>query len=137
MSLYVDSSSLLKLYLREPDSDSVEGLLRDAGPLITGRHTEIEVRRNLARRLTDGPAQQAKAQFRRDWESISIVELDEITCAVAAEISENTGARTLDALHLGAAQRSGEGALSFMTHDLRQARTARSLGWTVLGAPQE
>lgn len=65
---------------------------------------------------------------------MDIVALDEATCELAAEYSEITGVRTLDALHLGAAQRVGGGALPFLTSDLRLAQAARSLGWTVLGA---
>jgi predicted nucleic acid-binding protein len=49
-------------------------------------------------------------------------------------MAEATGARTLDALHLAAAQRIGGGALPFVTADLRQAQIARSLGWVVLGS---
>jgi predicted nucleic acid-binding protein len=42
--------------------------------------------------------------------------------------------RTLDALHLGAAERVGGAALPFVTFDRRLAAAARRLGWTVLGA---
>jgi predicted nucleic acid-binding protein len=42
-----------------------------------------------------------------------------------------TGARTLDALHLAAAQRIG-GAVPFVTFDVRQAQAARTLGLVVL-----
>jgi predicted nucleic acid-binding protein len=42
--------------------------------------------------------------------------------------------RTLDALHLAAAQRVGGPAMPFLTFDLRQAQAARSLGLTVVGA---
>jgi predicted nucleic acid-binding protein len=41
--------------------------------------------------------------------------------------------RTLDALHLAAAERAGGGTLVFVTYDIRQAQAARSLGWPVLG----
>lgn len=41
-------------------------------------------------------------------------------------------ARTLDALHLAAAQRAG--VASLLTFDLRQAQAARNLGLTVVGA---
>lgn len=44
------------------------------------------------------------------------------------------GARTLDALHLGAAQRLGASAITFLTFDVRQAQAARSIGITVVGA---
>ena len=71
--------------------------------------------------------------FAADLESISLVELDATTCDAAAAVAEVTGARTLDALHLAAAQRVGGTALPFVTYDVRQAQAARSLGFTVLG----
>ncbi|MGH2709533.1 MAG: type II toxin-antitoxin system VapC family toxin [Actinomycetota bacterium] len=133
MSLYVDTSALLKLYLDEADSEECERLLLSDPGWITARHTEVEVRRNLARELDGRALAGARDQFRRDWESMAVVELDEATCRLAAEIAEVTGARSLDALHLGAARRVGGDQIPFVTHDLRQAQVARSLGWTVLG----
>ncbi len=62
-----------------------------------------------------------------------IVELDAATCELAATVAEQTGVRTLDALHLGAARRLGAG-ISFLTFDVRQAEAARSLGFRVLGS---
>lgn len=45
---------------------------------------------------------------------------------------EQTGVRTLDAMHLGAATRLGT-ALTFLTFDVRQAVAARALGFAVVG----
>jgi predicted nucleic acid-binding protein len=63
-----------------------------------------------------------------------VVELTQEVCDAAADIAEVTQARTLDALHLGAAKTVGGGALPFVTFDLRQAQVARGLGWVVLGS---
>jgi uncharacterized protein len=49
VSLYVDSSALLKGYVDEPDSEVADALLRSDPSLLTARHTIVEVRRNLAR----------------------------------------------------------------------------------------
>ena len=134
MSLYVDSSALLKRYVQEPDSEAAESLLRSDSSLLTARHTIVEVRRSLARLLDDPDAAAMRAAFGQDLEALSIVELDSATCDSAAAIAEVTGARTLDALHLAAAQRVGGAAVPFLTFDLRQAQAARSLGLTVIGA---
>jgi predicted nucleic acid-binding protein len=134
MSLYVDASALLKRYIDEPDSDIANALLASDPSLLTARHTLVEIRRNLARLLDDRAATAAKSAFIDDLASFGIVELDEITCAAAADIAELTGARTLDALHLAAAQRLGGAAVPFVTFDVRQARAARILGLTVLPA---
>lgn len=134
MSLYADSSALLKRYVAEPDSDAADALLRSDPSLLTARHTIVEVRRNLARMLTGRALAAARGQFTRDLTLISIVELDETTCERAASVAEVTGVRTLDALHLAAVQRAGGPAVAFLTFDVRQAQAARALGLTVLGA---
>jgi len=134
VSLYVDSSALLKRYIDEPDSEAAEALLRSDPSLLTARHTIVEVRRNLARLLDETDAAAARSAFTQDLRVFSIVELDEVTCETAAAIAELTGVRTLDALHLAAAQRVGGSAVPFLTFDLRQAQAARTLGLIVLGA---
>jgi uncharacterized protein len=134
MSLYVDSSALLKRYVDEPDSDTAEALLRSDPSLLTGRHTIVEVRRNLARVLDERDAAAARSAFLHDLAVFAIVELDGATCDAAAGIAEITGVRTLDALHLAAAQRAGGAAVPFLTFDVRQAQAARSLGFSVVGA---
>lgn len=133
MTLYADTSALLKRYVDEVDSDLAVELLTSDRQLITGRHTVVEVRRNLARLLEPTAVTDARAAFAADLTAVSIVELDAATCELAATIAEQTGVRTLDALHLGAASRVGT-AISFLTFDVRQAQAARALGFSVVGA---
>jgi len=133
VSLYVDSSALLKRYVEEADSSTADALLR-GDVLLTARHTVVEVRRNLARLLAGRALAAARAAFADDLGSMSIIELDAATCESAASIAEATGVRSLDALHLAAAQRIAEPGMSFLTFDLRQAQAARALGLTVLTA---
>jgi len=132
LSLYVDSSALLKRYIEEPDSDLAGDVLASDTSLLTARHTIVEVRRNLARLLDERDATAARAVFVEDMAAFGIIELDAVTCEAAASIAELTGARTLDALHLAAAQRAGGSAIGFVTFDLRQAQAARTLGMSVL-----
>lgn len=134
MSLYVDSSALLKRYVEEPDSDAADALLRSDDSLLTARHAIVEVRRNLARLLDAPDASAARAAFAADLEALSIVELDAVTCETAATIAETVGVRTLDALHLAAAQRAGGSSIALLTFDVRQAQAARTLGLAVVGA---
>jgi len=133
MTLYADTSALLKRYVEEPDSERAVELLAGDPELVTGRHTVVELRRNLARVLRATDATAARASFADDLSALSLVELDAATCELAATIAEQTGVRTLDALHLGAARRLGT-TLTFLTFDVRQAQAARALGFTVAGA---
>jgi predicted nucleic acid-binding protein len=134
MSTYVDSSALLKRYVDEADSAEADALLRSDDELLTGRHTIVEVRRNLARLLSGRDLASARAAFADDLHVISIVELDEVTCESAATIAETIGVRSLDALHLAAAQRVSGPGVGFLTFDLRQAQAARALGLSVVTA---
>lgn len=132
MSLYLDTSALLKRYIKEAESEPFSRLTEADGEWITAQHTYVETRRNLSRLLSGAALKSMQRAFESDWLTMHIVQLDEVTCKAAAEIAEITGARTLDALHLAAARRLG--ALTFVTYDLRQAQVARTLGMSVLGA---
>ena len=132
MTLYADTSALLKRYVDEPDSDRAAELLSGDPTVVIGRHAIVELRRNLARLLPAPAATAARAAFADDLDALSIIELDSATCELAATIAEQTGVRTLDALHLGAARRLGT-ALTFLTFDARQAQAARALGFIVAG----
>jgi uncharacterized protein len=134
VTLYVDSSALLKRYVDEADSDDADAILRSDRSLLTARLTLVEVRRNLARLLADASLPSARAAFADDMAAISIIELDRVTCESAATIAETIGVPTLDALHLAAAQRIAAPGVAFVTFDVRQAQAARSLGLTVIGA---
>lgn len=130
--LYVDSSALLKRYVDEVGSDLAESYLLGDPEWVTGRHTYVEVRRNLARLDLSEPGE-VRDRFEEDWQRFMIVEIDLVTTEVAADVAESTGTRTLDALHLGAALRLGSEILEFLTFDVRQAVAARSLGFRVVG----
>lgn len=132
MTTYVDSSALLKRYVEEPDSPRADELLAADDTLVTGRHTLVEVRRNLARLLQAPAAAQARAAFASDLAALSLIELDAATTELAATFAEQTGVRTLDALHLGAAYRLGT-TVTFLTFDVRQGVAARQLGFRALG----
>ncbi|CAN5747832.1 hypothetical protein BH18ACT13_BH18ACT13_06120 [soil metagenome] len=131
---YVDASVLLKTHLDEPDRQEALNVLNADADWASGRHTLVEVRRNLVRALEPPALETARNLFRLQWSHMRIAELDEPLCERAAALAERTGARALDALHLGAADVLGGGAFPFVTFDRRLASAARSLGWTVLGA---
>ena len=133
MSLYVDTSALLKRYIAEADSARCEAWLRADPDWVSCRLTAVEVRRNLARLLVGQPLVEAREDFDADWRRMHIIELDAGSWEQAARIAEGTSCRSLDAVHLAAARRL-EAGMTFLTFDIRQALVARSLGLTVLGA---
>jgi len=133
VTLYVDSSALLKRYVDERDSEVAIELMAADSVLVTSRLTEVEVRRNLTRLLTGDELLAARRQLQTDLDSFALVALDATTCSEAARIAEQTLCRSLDSLHLAAASRAGTGT-TVLTFDLRQAQAARSIELHVIGA---
>jgi predicted nucleic acid-binding protein len=133
VTLYVDSSAYLKLFINEADSEDAQTVLNQDGDWVAARHTAIEVRRVLARYLGGSELDHARESFARAWSRTTIRELDERTCEAAALIAEETSVRTLDALHLASA-RLEAGTITVVTYDRRMAAAARRLGMVVLGA---
>lgn len=132
MTLYVDSSALLKRYIDEHDSEAAVGLMATEPVLLTSRLTEVEVRRNLARLLDGEDLVSSRRQLTADLDAFALVALDAVTCNEAARIAEQTLCRSLDALHLAAALRAGANT-TVLTFDIRQAQVARALGIAVIG----
>jgi len=130
VTLYVEPSALLKRYVAESDSLDAEAILRSDPDWVSARHSYVEVRRNLTRVLKGNALTAARGSFGLDWERMNVIELDAAVCSSAAGIAEATQVRTLDALHLAAAQKVG-GAIA--TFDGRLAEAARSMGMRVLG----
>ena len=132
---YIDSSALVKRYVREAGSDVALRLLAADAEWVTAEHTLVEVRRTVAVRFADDSsgASRARDLFAADWSAMHVVALNDKTCSQAAELAETTGARTLDALHLAAALRAGAPALRVVTFDARLAQAARGMGWSVVG----
>lgn len=133
MTTYVDSSTLFKRYVEEPDSDYAETLLRSDNVLVTSWLTVVEVRRNLARLFSGTLLTRARNAAHTDLDAMAMIQLDEQAGWASADIAETLGVRTLDAVHLAAAQRLRIPNLPFITFDLRQGNAARSLGFHVLG----
>jgi len=133
VTLYVDSSALLKRYIDEHDSEAAINLMAADPVLVTSRLTEIEVRRNLTRLLGGPELISSRRQLAGDLDAFALVSLDTTTCNEAARIAEQTLCRSLDSLHLAAATRTGA-ATTLLTFDLRQAQVARTLGMNVIGS---
>jgi predicted nucleic acid-binding protein len=133
VTLYVDSSALLKRYVDEHDSDAAVQLMAADPVVVTSRITEIEVRRNLARLLTGSALDNTRRQFAVDLDAFALMSVDATVCNDAARIAEQTLCRSLDAVHVASALRAGASTV-LLTFDIRQASTARSMGLTVVGS---
>ncbi|MGH9168346.1 MAG: type II toxin-antitoxin system VapC family toxin [Acidimicrobiia bacterium] len=133
MTLYVDSSALVKRYVDEARSDDARRWLFADPQWVTANHTYPEVYRVISFQAPEGSLTEALDAFEDDWNRTLVVGLDDDLCRRAAALAVTTGTRTLDALHLAAAEAAGGRSVPFLTFDVRQATAARSLGFTVLG----
>lgn len=134
MTLYVDSSALIKRYVAEDESDAADAILLSDTDWVTAGHTLVEVSLAIARRLGEAERRVASPAFESDWQRTFVVALDEVLCRRAAELGIATGARSMDALHLAAAERAGGRSMAIVTFDVRLGHAARSLGFAVIGA---
>ena len=132
MTLYVDTSALMKRYVAERDRDVAEQLMASDPVLVTSHLTEVELRRNLTRHLDGEDLLRTCRQVQADLDTFALVNLDATTCNEAARLAEQTLCRSLDALHIAAARRAG-GRTVLLTFDVRQAQAARSAGLSVVG----
>ena len=116
----------------ERDSGVSVELMASDQVLVTSALTEVEVGRNLTRRLAGEAPEEARARFQLELDAFALVAVDATTCNEAARITDQTLCRPLDSVHLASALRAGS-ATTLLTFDIRQAQAARSLGLSVVG----
>ena len=76
----------------------------------------------------------ATTAFERDWQRTFVVALDDMVCRRAAELGIVTGARSLDALHLAAAERAGGRSVPVVMFDVRLRTSWPVPGFVVIGS---
>lgn len=139
MTVYLDSSALVKLYLDEPGSADVSGLLARTGPAVTVLIARVEVAAALARavrlgRVAGPGADRALEALGADWENIVRVKVTEALAARAAGLAWEHGLRGYDAVHLAAAlafhEASGEEVV-LAAYDRELCEVARRVGLRV------
>ena len=133
MKLYLDTSSLLKLYVQEYGSDEVRQDLAEATTAATSAVTYAEARAAFARRRREGTITAAafsviKQDFESDWPGFVIIEPTMALCRTAGELAERYRLRSLDSIHLATfLQVAHEGAPSetrLSTFDRELSRAA-------------
>ena len=138
MILYMDSSSLVKLYVHEDHSEAVRGWVQITHVVATSRVAYPETVAALARRrregdLDDAGFQLATASFGNQWHDFAIMDLNE---TMAGELAIEHALRGFDAIHLAAAlelRRQIEDIIvSFSAFDTRLAQAAKAEGFRVL-----
>jgi uncharacterized protein len=123
--LYLDTSALLKLLRREPESDALADWLdeRTPAPWVSSTLIEVELPRAL-RRIEPSLLAEAPAIVAR----VARYEIDELVRAAAAAYPDTT-LRSLDAIHLATGDAVfGTRLTAFVTYDERLLTAAAAAG---------
>lgn len=122
---YLDSSAIVKLVVREPESAALRRYLRARRPYLASALVRTEVARAV---LPNGDA-----AGRHAAEILQRLDLVRITNRVLNDAGSMRPAslRSVDTLHLATAVLLGDAVGVVVTYDERMAEAARALGFTV------
>jgi len=123
--VYLDSSALVKLVVAERESSALRDFLRRQPQRVSCGLARTELLRAV-RPL--GPV--AVETARRVLRNVDLIRIDDALLD-AAGVLEPIGLRSLDAIHLAAAQMVAPTLHSVVTYDQRMADAAASLGFQV------
>lgn len=108
MILYLDTSSLVKLYMDEVGSKDMEALAGRASAIATSWLAYAEARSAFARKrrekdLTDLEYHFAIAALERDWDTYLTIDVAAKIVRDAGRLAEKHALKALDAVHLASA----------------------------------
>jgi predicted nucleic acid-binding protein len=124
-AVYLDSSAIVKLAVREPESDALRRHLRRRRPWVSSALARAEVLRAL---LPIGD--RATAAGRAVLARCDLVRVNDRVLTLAGEMLP-AELRSLDAIHLATAKRLGDDISELVVYDERMAVAARQLGYRV------
>src|SRR5688572_21123053 len=108
MLLYLDTSCMAKLYVKEPDAIEVRNTVNEAEGLITSEISFVEMHSLVARRareklLTTAEVKRILHVFGSDWSHYGRIPIDEDLVKRAGRLVAKHPLRALDAIHLASA----------------------------------
>lgn len=118
--LYLDSSAIVKLVSREPETDDLVQLIGEDSVTISSELSVVEVLRAVRRVRGDGRRAEAVLG------GVALVPIDAGIIRSAAELSP-AALRSLDAIHLATVLSLVGDVSRLVTYDTRLAAAARSM----------
>lgn len=122
---YLDSSALVKLAVREPESAALRRYLLRRRPLVSSALALTETLRSLSP-LGPEAVQRGRSVLAR----VDLLRINSRVLESAATLSP-IDLRSLDAIHLATAAQLGSDLAVFVTYDDRLAGAARGQGFRV------
>ncbi len=132
MTVALDASGLLARYLSGPAGDVARAAMA-ADPVWCASALALTEALMVVDQLDADPTEREalRRALRDDWERIHVVPVDGRCLDRAAELGRTQPLRTVDALHLAAADRLPR-PLTYVTFDPRQIPVAVGLGFSVV-----
>jgi len=136
VKLYLDTSSLVKLFIAETGSEVVRELVIKTDTVCTSPVAYAEARATFARlrragQLDASAFASAKGEFEAYWPTYLTVNVTDSLCREAGELAEQFGLRGFDGIHLASfaqvAREAGIEEASFSSFDDRLNEAARRL----------
>ena len=125
--VYLDSSALVKLVVRERESDALRAWTALHPAAVTSALAVTEVRRAITRL---SPRRGLSDRARLVLDGVALLGLDQEVLEKAASLAP-AELRALDAIHIASALTLGGDLLAFVTYDDRQRDAARRAGLRV------
>jgi uncharacterized protein len=135
-ALYLDTSSLVKLYVAEAGSEMVRALVREAAIVATSGIAYPETRAALAQCRREGLIRPrafvaTKRAFEEDWARYLLIEVTAPLCRRAGDLAERYRLRGYDSVHLASfievARGAGVRGSRFSSFDRRLEHAARAV----------
>jgi predicted nucleic acid-binding protein len=134
MTLFIDTSALVKRYVDEPGRDVVVGAKEADDVWVASELARTEAALTLARvAATPRQVDRLHRMLADDWDAFHVVPVDDRCLAAAAELGSNHGVTVSTAIHLAAASRLPK-PVKYLTLDPRQVSAAVALDLDLLGS---
>ena len=135
MILYLETSSLVKLYVEEEGYKAVKRLLQEADSIVTSALSYVEAKSAFSRKKREGGISKRDHRkvmelFNVEWDGYFHVEVSKDICIEAGALAESYPLKAYDAVHLASymyVKKRIDAEIKFSSFDNALNRTVHTL----------